>query len=68
MSSELFKCCADAIHTLEDAVRSDPQYAWSWQCNLAMSAVDEGVDPVTAHKIADRFMYLLFRMKAEEPK
>lgn len=25
---------------IKNAVGSDPSYAWSWHCNLAMSALD----------------------------
>lgn len=51
--------CA-AFATLKAGLQTDPEYAWGWQCNIAMCAVDEGVDPIVANNIAARFMKLCF--------
>lgn len=45
---------------LKKQIKSDPEYAWGWQCNLAMPAFDEGVDIKTANKIAARIMKNFF--------
>lgn len=48
-----------AMAIVTDALRADPDYAWSWHCNVAMSALDEGLDHYRANKAAARFMSLL---------
>ena len=50
----------DAIETLKTAIHEDSEYAWSWQCNLAMAAYDEGLDHSAANRSAARFMQNLF--------
>lgn len=49
----------DAMTVVIRALQDDPGYAWSWHCNIAMAAVDEGVDHGTANHAAARFMRLL---------
>ena len=51
---------AEAIDVLKVAVNNDSEYAWSWHCNLAMSAYDEGLSKPAANRSAARFMKLLF--------
>ena len=34
---------AVAFRALANAMQSDPGYAWSWHCNIAMAAFDEGL-------------------------
>lgn len=41
------------------ALQDDPEYAWSWHCNIAMSAFDEGIGHYAANKAAARFLDLL---------
>lgn len=41
------------------ALQDDPEYAWSWHCNIAMSAFDEGMGHYAANKAAARFLGLL---------
>lgn len=41
---------------LAEHIRQDPDYAWSWHCNLAVSAMDEGLDHAAANRSAARFM------------
>ena len=50
----------EAISALDKAMQSDPDYAWSWHCNIAMAMQDEGVDREKANKGAARFMQLAF--------
>jgi hypothetical protein len=50
----------EAITTLREAFHNDPEYAWSWHCNLAMSAYDEGLCKPAANRAAARFMRLAF--------
>ena len=45
-----------AIETLSAQMKSDPGYAWSWHCNLAMLAVDAGAKHGAANKRAAQFM------------
>ena len=48
-----------AMKVVLEAMRSDPDYAWSWHCNVAMAFVDAGGDHYTANQGAARFMRLL---------
>lgn len=48
-----------AMNVVLEAMRSDPDYAWSWHCNVAMAFVDAGGDRHTANQGAARFMRLL---------
>ena len=49
----------ESMATVSKAIRNDPDYAWSWHCNIAMAAMDEGVDHLTANKLAARFLMIL---------
>lgn len=49
-----------AISLLSEQMQSDPDYAWSWQCNLAMMAYDAGADHEQANRQAAQFMKNLF--------
>lgn len=50
----------DAMNTLREALHNDPEYAWSWHCNLAMASIDEGMDWNSAQFAAARFMRICF--------
>lgn len=62
-----------AVRTLEKAMRDDPDYAHTWQCNIAMPIYDmtrslDGVQPMRiehANAIADGLMAHLFAVKAK---
>ena len=41
-------------------------YAHSWHCNIAVCAIDEGIDHATANKIASRFMKLAFDVETKQ--
>ena len=49
----------ESMATVSKAIRNDPDYAWSWHCNIAVAAMDEGVDRLTANKLAARFLMIL---------
>ena len=50
---------AQAMKVVTDALRADPDYAWSWHCNITMAMVDEGLDHALAEHGAQRFLNLL---------
>lgn len=47
---------AEAMDVLRKAMREDSSYAWSWQCNVAMAAVDAGATHRQANVHAAQFM------------
>ena len=51
---------ASAFAVVKEAMQKDPEYAWSWHCNIAMASVDEGMDHERANKAAARFMHNCF--------
>lgn len=48
------------MSTIKDAMTKDPDYAWSWFCNVAMASIDEGMEYKAAQRAAARFMYNAF--------
>ena len=58
-SSIVTKHVPESMATVSNAIRNDPAYAWSWHCNIAMAAMDEGVDHMAANKLAARFLMIL---------
>lgn len=51
---------AVAFRALANTMQSDPGYAWSWHCNIAMPIHDEGVTHRTANLAAARIMRHVF--------
>jgi len=51
---------ARAMGEVRTAIQVDPEYAWSWHCNIAMASVDEGMEHGAANRAAARFMDLCF--------
>jgi hypothetical protein len=51
---------AGALERLSRAMKSDPEYAWGWHCNIASAAMDEGLDHAAANRAAARFMHAAF--------
>ena len=50
-----------AFEVLAGAIRSDPDYAWGWQCNIAMPIMDElNCSHYSANVAAARIMRLVF--------
>lgn len=52
----------EAFDILKTSINNDSSYAWSWHCNIAVSFMDEGVDPKLANFGAARFMSLCFNV------
>lgn len=60
--------CAEAVRTLSEAFRDDPDYAYSWHSNIAMAMLDslnpDDIDYNKAYKAcneaARKFMKLAF--------
>ena len=48
-----------AVKRLCQALRDDMDYAWSWHCNIAMTAYEAGCPHDVANEGAARFMQLL---------
>jgi len=52
---------AEAFDVLQDHVKADPEYAWSWHCNFAVPIMDStGVTHEAANKAAASLMRLFF--------
>lgn len=47
---------------VKEALHKDPDYAWTWQCNLACSAMDEGLSRAAANRAASRFLLTAFQL------
>lgn len=47
-----------AVKTLQQALREDLDFAWSYHCNIAVAFQDEGGDYKTSNRAAARFMKL----------
>lgn len=56
MSEEVVK----SFEIIRQELINDPEYAWSWHCNIAMCSYDEGLSLLKANKAAVRFMKVLF--------
>lgn len=52
---------------IKEQVNEDDAYAWSWHCNIAMAAQDNGVDHETANKAAYTFMERTFGISGYGP-
>ena len=55
-----------AIWFLTRQMHRDTEYAWTWHCNLAMAAYDEGLEHHAANRAAGRFMSSLFRLNTTQ--
>lgn len=51
---------ADAMAALKDAIKKDPEYAWSWHCAIWSGAHDEGLETGAANRAAARVMHMAF--------
>lgn len=49
-----------AIWLLSRQLRKHTDYAWTWQCNLAMMAYDAGASHEKANRMASSFLLMLF--------
>jgi hypothetical protein len=52
---------------LKKELHADQEYAWTWQCNIAMAAYDQGIDRDKANNIARLFMQRSFGVDPKEP-
>jgi hypothetical protein len=57
----------EAMDHLRTALQVDREYAWGWHCNIAMAAVDEGMDRAAANRAAARFMKNCFGVDSYRP-
>lgn len=55
-----------AFAALRTAMEEDAELAGGWHDNLACAALDEGIDSVTANKIATRFMKNCFGVDTKQ--
>jgi hypothetical protein len=55
---------AEAFAVLKQAYQTEPTYAWEWQCELADSQRQAGVDPKNAHQGAAHFLHKHFGIDA----
>ncbi len=63
----------NAMKTLKEAMKEDPDYAHTWHCNLAMAfydaiddnCIDENCKQVWRNEGASRFMKLAFGVDTE---
>lgn len=55
-----------ALATLSKAMQDDPEYAWGWQCNLAMMAVDAGAKHKEANIRAADLIKHVFKISTHE--
>ena len=51
-----------ALKEVRNAMQDDPHFAWSWHCNIAMAAYDEGLEHLAANRAAARFMLSAFEV------
>lgn len=52
---------------LLQALQDDPAFAWSWHCNVAVVAQDEGLDHAAANRAAARFIKAAFGVDTSVP-
>lgn len=57
-----YSTVAEALAALETAMAADPELAWAWHCNIAVSMQDEGVSHSVSNAGAARFMKLAFKV------
>jgi hypothetical protein len=51
-----------AMKKLSLVMQRDPEYAYSWHCNIACAAIDEGIEHSVANRIASNFMSNAFKV------
>lgn len=56
----------EAMKTMKQAMKSDPDFAWSWHCNIAMMCKDAGATHKISNFGAARFMKLAFDVDTSE--
>ena len=58
----------EAMDVLKQAMKDDPDYAWSWHCNIAVMMQDVGVSHTVSNKGAANFMRLAFDVDTTKGK
>lgn len=53
------------MSVVTSALRQDPEYAWSWYCNLKMTFIDNGCPALAAAKGASSFLRIWADVKME---
>ena len=48
------------METIKAAMEADPDFAWSWHCNVSMAAYDQGPHHTLSNRAAAGFMRLAF--------
>ena len=62
-----FQSAAEAMQELSRYMQIDPEYAWSWHCNVAMVAQDAGAPHKEANERAADFMRRAFDVDTSKP-
>ena len=68
MSKDNKSSIKKAFGIFKEAFKNDPQYAWSWHCNIAMAAYDQGLNQKSANKAAANFMTICFGVDTSQSK
>jgi hypothetical protein len=55
-----------ALPTLTERIKEDPEYAWTWHCNLACAGMDAGLGHQAANAMAGNFMKLAFGAEVDK--
>ena len=50
----------EAFEVIKKAIKDDPDYAWSWLCNIAVPFIEEGGSHKQANMAAAIFMKNVF--------
>jgi hypothetical protein len=56
----------NAVRTLTEALKHDPDLLWSYHCNIACAAVDSGAHPLQANEAASRFLKIFCGVGGED--
>jgi len=51
---------APAYRAFKEALQASPDWAWLYHCTIACAAMDEGMRPPAANRVAARFMKAAF--------
>ncbi len=57
---------SQSLLALSTAMHKDPEYAWTWHCNLACAGMDAGLGHQAANVMAGNFMKLAFGAEVDK--
>ena len=57
---------SQSLLALSTAMCKDPEYAWTWHCNLACAGMDAGLGHQAANVMAGNFMKLAFGAEVDK--